>query len=59
MSPILFCRFFTPSPLHTHCTVHLHVGMVPTSTMPIGQRMPVMANGMPQMVAPAGYMGKN
>lgn len=34
------------------------VGMVPATSMAMGQRMPMMANGMPQMVGPAGYMGK-
>jgi len=33
--------------------------MVPSNSMAMGPRMPMMANGMPQMVAPPGYMGKS
>ncbi|XP_052244343.1 intersectin-1-like isoform X3 [Dreissena polymorpha] len=37
--------------------VHPSMGMVAPVAMTMGQRMPIMANGMPQMVAPAGFMG--
>lgn len=33
------------------------VGMGHAATMPMGQRMPVMMNGMPQMVPSSGFMG--
>jgi len=33
-------------------------GMVAPVTMTMGQRMPIMANGIPQMGVSTGYMGR-
>lgn len=34
------------------------IGMAPPVSMAMGPRMPMMVNGMPQMVPSTGFMGK-